>query len=332
MSRSNFELDLVEMATSARLVPDPSETADLASADRESPHPVSNGIERDGILVPEHFVPTPTTISAPAQAILRAMPHVGGGVRPASRDDVEGWRAYRAHLDAGMLRVSKPYATRYPADVVTHQLSASQLYEVTPKDLAPENSDLALIYIHGGGFMVGGGDAAMYPAMQLAGMARCKVYSVDYRLVPDVTFPAPLDDCLEAYNFVLALHEAQNVSVFGPSAGANLAAAMILKARDLGVPMPAACAMHSCPSDMTNWGDSGYTNDTVDIFLRHVSFEFMTDYVGGHQPKDPYLSPVYADFTKGFPPSILSSGTRDLLLSSTVRLHRAMLRDGVKAE
>jgi acetyl esterase/lipase len=105
-----------------------------------------------------------------------------------------------------------------------------------------------------------------------------------------------------------------------------------LKARDQGLPMPAACAMHSSPSDMTTWGDSGYANDTIDIVLKHIMPELRDNYAGTHDPRDPHLSPVYADFTKGFCPSILTSGTRDLLLSGTVRLHRAMVRGGVKAE
>jgi acetyl esterase/lipase len=168
--------------------------------------------------------------------------------------------------------------------------------------------------------------------MQMAGMAKCKVYSVDYRMVPEVAYPVPLDDTLEGYRFILSRHKPQRVAVFGPSAGANLAPALVLKARDLGVAMPAACAIHSSPSDMGTWGDSGHTNDTVDIVLRHIMPELHDNYARGHDTRDPYLSPVNADFSKGFSPSILTTGTRDLLLSGTVRLHRAMIRGGVKAE
>lgn len=288
--------------------------------------------QQDGILVPEHFVPTPTTISPQAQAMLRAKMPLGGHAIPKSFDDVAGWKAYREAGDKGMVMLTKHYATQYPGKVVTHKLSASQLYEVTPENASADNSGCAIIYVHGGGFTVGGGEAAIYPAMQMAGMAKCKVYSVDYRMAPEVAFPVPLDDTLEAYRFIIGRHKPHMVAVFGPSAGANLAPALVLKARDLGLAMPAACAMHSSPSDMSTWGDSGYVNDTVDIVLRHIMPEIGEVYSRGHDPKDPYLSPVLADFTKGFCPSILTSGTRDLLLSGTVRLHRAMIRGGVKAE
>lgn len=307
--------------------------ATLASGATKAAEMAAAGEQRDGILVPEHFVPTPTTVSPRAQAMLRAKPPVGGHAVPKSFDDVAGWKAYRQAGENGMIMLTKPYAARYPGDVVTHTLSASKLYEVTPKNLAAENRERAIYYVHGGGFTVGGGEAAIYPAMQMAGMAKCKVYSIDYRMVPEVAFPVPLDDTLEGYRFILKRHKPQSVAVFGPSAGANLAPAMVLKARDLGLPLPAACAMHSSPSDMTTWGDSGYTNDTIDIVLRHMMPELTANYVRDYpDPKHPHLSPVYGDYAKGFSPSILTSGTRDLLLSGTVRLHRAMVRGGVKAE
>lgn len=307
--------------------------ASAQSAGAEAAPPAAAAAAQpDGILVPEHFVPTPTTISPQAQAMLRTKLPVGGHAAPKSFDDLAGWKAYREAGDAGMVVLTKHYATQYPGEVVTHRLSACALYEVTPKNLSAENTGCAILYVHGGGFTVGGGEAAIYPAMQMAGMARCKVYSVDYRMAPEVAFPVPLEDAVEAYRFILARHKPQLIAVFGPSAGANLAPALVLKVRDLNLPLPAACAMHSSPSDMSTWGDSGYVNDTVDIVLRHMMPEIRSVYARDHDTKDPYLSPVYADFTKGFCPSILTSGTRDLLLSGTVRLHRALVRAGVKAE
>jgi monoterpene epsilon-lactone hydrolase len=288
--------------------------------------------EGDGIWVPEHFVPTPSTISPQAQAFLRMSSMFGGHKMPESRDDLAGWRAFREAGDVAMVAIGKQYQERFPCEMETHALSASTLYELTPHNLAPENAGRAIIYIHGGGFVAGGGNGAIFPAMQMAGLARTKVYSIDYRLVPEVAFPVPVEDCLEAYRFVLSRHDAAAIGIFGPSAGANLAPAMIVMARDAGVAMPAACALHSCPSDMATFGDSGWTNFMVDIILREPMPALSSNYANGHDLTDPLLSPVFADYGKGFPPTILTSGTRDLLLSGTVRLHRAMLKHGVRAE
>jgi acetyl esterase/lipase len=292
----------------------------------------SGGAKTDGLVVPEHFVPTPRTISPQAQAFLRLDLTMGGHPAPTSPDDKAGWQAYKDAGNRGMVAMTKPYAERYPGEVVNHKLSASTLYEVTPRNLAPENAERAILYVHGGGFTVGGGEAAIYPAMQMAGLAKTRVFSIDYRMVPEFPYPAPLEDTVEGYRFMLKRFASKNVAIFGPSAGANLAPTAILKARDHGLPLPAACAMHSCPSDMGDMGDTAFTNVVVDIILKQRDPQLSLGYAGGHDLKDPYLSPVYADFSKGFPPSILTSGTRDILLSSTVRLHRALVRGGVKAE
>ena len=288
--------------------------------------------DKPGILVPEHFVPTPTTISAEAQAILsRELPDFGVTL-PKLGDPPEVWQAFKDIGNNGLVMMTKRYATLYPAEVVTHELSQFSVYEITPHDTAPENTGRAIVFIHGGGFINGGGEGAIYCAMQFAGLARCKTYSIDYRMVPDFCYPVPVDDCLEAYRFVLERHEPGKIGLFGPSAGANLVAAVALKARDLGLPLPGACAMHSVPSDIGMWGDTGHTNFMVDIILKKMMPELSEAYANGQDTSDPYMSPVHGNYAKGFPPSILVSGTRDLLLSDTVRLHQAMIKGGADVD
>jgi acetyl esterase/lipase len=82
---------------------------------------------------------------------------------------------------------------------------------------------------------------------------------------------------------------------------------------------------------MTEAGDSYETNHTIDIVLKQRMPQLATLYAAGHDLRDPLLSPIFADYSPGFPPTILTTGTRDLLLSSTVLLHRAMRRGGVDA-
>lgn len=113
--------------------------------------------------------------------------------------------------------------------------------------------------------------------------------------------------------------------------GGGLAAACILKARDTGLPMPAACVLHSPQADLTESGDSSETNAMMDTVLKRLT-RTIALYADGHDLKDPYLSPIFADFAKGFPPTLLSSGTRDLFLSNTVLMHRALRRAGIEAE
>ena len=120
----------------------------------------------------------------------------------------------------------------------------------------------------------------------------------------------------------------------GTSAGGALTLEMVVKAKQDGLPMPGAIAPGTPMADVTKTGDSFYTNEFVDNVLVSPS-GFCDDaaafYAHGHDMKDPLLSPVYADMT-GFPPAILTTGTRDQLLSNTVRVHRKLRRAGVEAD
>jgi acetyl esterase/lipase len=140
-----------------------------------------------------------------------------------------------------------------------------------------------------------------------------------------------LDDAVEAYRHVLDRHRPEEIAVYGPSAGGGLAASFLLKARDLGLPMPAACVLHSPEADLTEAGDSFETNNGIDGVLTRLTNSIAL-YANGHDLRDPYLSPLYGDFSKGFPPTILTSGTRDLFLSNTVLMHRALRRAKIAVE
>jgi epsilon-lactone hydrolase len=137
---------------------------------------------------------------------------------------------------------------------------------------------------------------------------------------------------MEAYRYVLERFEPKNVAVYGPSAGGGLAASLILKARDSGLALPGAAVLVTPEADLTESGDTFETNAIIDVALQQRLTGSIALYANGHDLKDPYLSPVFGDFSKGFPPTILTSGTRDLFLSNTVILHRALRRAGICAE
>src|SRR5579863_3980471 len=158
-----------------------------------------------------------------------------------------------------------------------------------------------------------------------------RVWSVDYRMPPEHPYPAALDDCMAAYRALLAERSPQDIIVSGGSAGGNLAAALILRARDEGLPLPAGVILNTPEIDLTESGDTFQTNNGVDpgcFSLMPVNLL----YADGSDLRHPYLSPLFADFTRGFAPTLLTTGTRDLYLSNTVRMHRALRDAGVPAE
>lgn len=291
---------------------------------------MSDEKEAPKLTVGERQIPTPRHVSREAQDFLNSPMFKLDIVYPALGDD-EGWRSYADRSNQGMIQALRARTAQYRYETQTHALDASTLYEITPEVQAPATDDHAILYIHGGAYIVGGGEAAMLAAAQIAGESGIRTYSLDYRMPPDHPYPAALDDAIEAYRWVLERHAPEKIAFYGGSAGANLALICLLKGREMGLPMPASLILHSPFSDMTQSGDTFYTNAGIDPVLKNRSEDLVALFANGHDLTDPLISPAFGDFS-GFPPAILTSGTRDLLLSSTVLVHRAMRRAGVRAE
>jgi acetyl esterase/lipase len=284
-----------------------------------------------GVLVPERRIPAPPTVSAEAQAFLSNPPDMAEGT-PLDPDDKEAWRAYVAAGNAMLTEMMAAKAKSIAADIVTHHALAIPVYEIVPDGAMTASPDRAIFYIHGGAYVHGSGLAAPYMAMPLASLAGLRTFAIDYRMPPDHPFPVGLDDTVDAYRWLLETFPPENIVVGGGSAGGGLAASFVLKARDLGLPMPGACVLATPEADLTESGDTFETNDTIDVVIKHRLTDTIALYANGHDLRDPYLSAVFGDFTKGFPATLLTSGTRDMFLSNTVLLHRALLRAGVEAE
>jgi acetyl esterase/lipase len=212
-------------------------------------------------------------------------------------------------------------------------LGGVKAYMVTPETIPPQNRNRLLVHVHGGCFVSFPGESGTAEAIYMAGFGGFRVLSVDYRMPPDHPYPAGLDDAVSAWREAVKMASPKNMAIFGSSAGGNLTLAMVLRAKMEKLPLPGAIAPGTPMSDLTGAGDSFQTNAMVDNVL--VAYGANCDkraalYAAGRDLKDPLLSPVYADVS-GFPPAILTTGTRDLLLSNTVRMHRKLRQAGVEA-
>jgi len=276
-------------------------------------------------------IPIPTSVSPEAQAVL-AMGYVGPPPRDyPSIDDLEGWRQYVAETNEFVLSmIGDPLAALTGTIETRHDLATCPIHVLTPADHA-EDDRRVYFDVHGGAFVLGGGAMCQRTAVSAQNAVGAVTWTIDYRMPPDHPFPAGLDDTLAAYRLLLEQREAHEVVVGGSSAGGNMVAAMLQRARDEGLPMPAGAVFNSGGFDLTRSGDSFRTNDGLDNLLDGTAAAPMELFVGDRDPRDPLLSPLYADLS-GFPPSILLTGTRDMLLSDSVRMHRALLAAGVAAE
>lgn len=284
---------------------------------------------RGVIHLPARDIPVPSTVSPQARAVL-ANPPAESFEFPAL-DDPKAWRAMIAAHDAAIAAMMAGRSAAAPVTVRDRGLAHCRVYEITPEGL-DDGDNRVYLDIHGGGFIWGGGDLCRIMASGTAVRMAARVWAVDYRMPPDHPFPAALDDCLAAYRALLDERPPDRIIVGGASAGGNLATALILRARDEGLPLPAAAVLMTPGADLTEAGDSHQVNLGLDPLIPGSARPSFLLYAAGHDLSHPFLSPLNGDFTKGFPPTILTTGTRDMLLSDTVLLHRALRRAGVPAE
>jgi acetyl esterase/lipase len=280
------------------------------------------------------FIPVPKSLSEPAQQFLGMGIGFGGdgSLGEPALTDIEGWRAWIKAGDDTLVAVMA-MAPPVPASTVdTMTVGDVPVFVLTPDGVPDDPDQPTYLDIHGGALIVGSGDACVALARQNAAMARMRMWSPDYRMPPDHPYPAALDDCVAVYRRLLEVQPPERIVVGGGSAGGNLAAALMLRARDEGLPLPAALVLLTPEADLTESGDSFATMLGLDVVLTASLAESIALYAGDHDLTDPYLSPLFGDFTRGYPPTMLQAGTRDLFLSNAVRMHRSLRAAGIDAE
>jgi monoterpene epsilon-lactone hydrolase len=292
----------------------PTTAADAAQRD-------SSFIDSEGRAHITRIVPVPAGLSPQSRYWLsEPVPDARPSEPPADR---------RANIDKGALRGSKQWLDLYPAKLTEDKIAGVPVRIVVPEDLADANKDKVLINLHGGGF---NSDSGSYTeSIPIAGMTKIKCVAVLYRLAPEFPFPAALDDAIAVYKELLKTYTPNHIVIYGTSAGAILTAEVAVQIKKLGLPMPAALGIFSGMGDFARPGDSqalyalrGFSGH---LDLPDDSKPQDEEYVGKADPKDPVLSPIYADL-HGMPPTLFVTSGRDLLLSGTVNLHRKFVTSG----
>jgi acetyl esterase/lipase len=178
-----------------------------------------------------------------------------------------------------------------------------------------------ILYFHGGGFVTGGPGLERQVAAERACTLGCETWNISYRLAPRHPFPAALDDGVAAYRSLLARGARSATTIlYGGSAGAGLALATLVRARDLGLPMPAGAVLLWPYADMTFSGPSIQANSGIDMLdLQALAPVWGPAYVGDADPSDPLVSPALADLT-GLPPLLILAGGAESLLSCAERI------------
>jgi epsilon-lactone hydrolase len=195
-------------------------------------------------------------------------------------------------------------------------------------------SDRTLLYFHGGGYKLGSTRSHRDLMARISAAARCRVLGVNYRLAPEHIFPAPVDDALAAYQWLLDQGIAHGrIAVAGDSAGGGLAAALLLCLRERRIAMPAAAVMLSAWTDLTAQGESYQTRAALDpIHQRGMILGTARAYLGPQgDPKDPLASPLFGDL-QGLPPLLLQVGSRETVLDDSTRFADKARESGVDVQ
>ena len=282
--------------------------------------------------LPARDVPVPSADVSPAMQAL-----IGAPLPPIWNDhpkDAAAWKALIKMRAEAVEKMLPDLRARLGVKIEPTTVAGVNAFIVTPNDIPEANRNRLLVHVHGGGYVFFPGASGTREAILMAAYGKFRIISIDYRMPPDHPYPAAMDDAMAVWKEVAKSNDPKKMAIFGTSTGGGMTLAMVLRAKKEGLPLPAAIAPGTPWSDMTKTGDTFFTNEMADNIL--VSNDgWLGDaarlYANGTDLKDPQLSPVYGDYA-GFPPTILTSGTRDLFLSNTVRVHRKLRQAGVVAD
>lgn len=238
-------------------------------------------------------------------------------------------------VDFNLEQLRAGMGTRNEPRVKGVKLTRSKIGDIPVEWVLAEGADpdLRLLYLHGGGWVSGSGGNYLPFAANLSAAAKCAVLLPDYRLAPEHPFPAGLDDCVAAHDWLVAnglegSARATATFVAGDSAGGNLTLATLLALRDRKLQLPAGGIAISAATDFTLASESLKTVHDPIISARTMP-EFRRPYLGKTDPRNPLASPLFGDF-RGIPPLLIQAGDQEMLRDDSVRVAKKAAADGVK--
>lgn len=202
----------------------------------------------------------------------------------------------------------------------------------TPKGYNKENDHKCICYIHGGGYTILDPTTMLVLSGPISLHAGIKTYSIDYRLAPEYPFPAAVDDCMSVYRELVRRFKSECIALLGDSAGGALSLVTTLKAAQQNLPLPTVLVLSSPAADPNDVGDTSHILEGWDCVLSmdRCGFKMLEAYAGKNDPKNPDISPIYAQYPAKFPPVFIVTGTRDILLSNCARLQRVLRNAGIE--
>jgi monoterpene epsilon-lactone hydrolase len=273
-----------------------------------------------------HSIYIPTTISKRAQEELKNLKPLPAMIKSPKPDDFAGWKKILQQSNSGALARSQKIVDLYKPNITYKKIGGVNIVDIKPKNWL--NNGKILVYLHGGGYTQLSANSTVGAAVLVSNITGLRVISIDYTTAPFSKWNHTTDQVL---NVVRDLkdkggYSVHNIAIFGDSAGGGLALGSVLKMRDRGIGMPTAVVALSPVTDLTLSGDTYFTLRDADPILPNPESmkEWSSAYANPSEQRIPYASPVYGNFSKGFPPTLIEVGTKEVRLSDSVRLYQAL--------
>ena len=275
----------------------------------------------------------PDTISKEAQEFLRTYEDPASLPENPSSDDLEGWKKAWQENEALNKEQNDAVVGQYEPTINRCNLGGVPVLDIKPKDW--QDNGKVLVFTHGGAYTLYSASSSLFSSVPVAHDTGLRVISVDYTLAPVARYEQTTDEVMAVFQALLEEgYELKDTAIYGDSAGGGLAAGTVLKMRDQGMglglsaveAMPAAVVLWSPWSDITQTGDTYVTLKEAELsYLYDKHLKPAADaYAAPQDQRHPFVSPVYGDYGRGFPPTLIQGGTREIFLSNFVRHYQAL--------
>ncbi|MGB2960533.1 MAG: alpha/beta hydrolase, partial [Bacteroidota bacterium] len=278
------------------------------------------------------MIQIPEYLSREAKAALKEYISAQPGAPLPAPDDMRGWAKLHRENEAIWEKVNRAVVREYGPKISRREMGGVPVLEIWPKDYT--ESPNVLVYVHGGGYTMGSVKSSLVCSVPVANDTGLRVISVEYTVAPRGKWQKATDQVVAVLEALSGdgLGHAQ-IAIYGDSAGGGLAAGSVLKMRDQGMEMPGVVVLWSPWSDITETGDSYHTLRSEDPLLDYaLNLKNSADaYADPEDQKHPYVSPVYGDYSRGFPPTQIQGGTKEIFLSNFIRHYQALDDAGIPA-
>ena len=265
-------------------------------------------------------------MSAAAAALYQSLRDAGLAV--PDRDTLP---AFRVAVREGFEASIQAALAAFEGDIDLLEIAGTGCRQLTPSGWSSD-SGLCMLYAYGGGYVSGSTYEDLILTAALARHSGIRIVMVEYRLSPEYPYPQPQQDMRAVYPLLLQQYGPGRLLLGGESAGGNQALSLMQHARDSGLAQPRCAVLFSPWCDLANQGDSHIFNDGRDPTLDNAWVDIAASWHAGDTAlDDPGLSPIHADMA-GLPPCIITTGSRDLLLSQCLRLARRLRAAGVECD